>query len=377
MTENYDRYVLIGLGLTLAIVLAFGVYWLSEPARMAAAAERLNAERIERGRERFAESCVACHAQNGEGVTAPALNDKTFLENVPDDLIFSLIRLGVPGTAMPSWGQVNGGPFTDEEIRDLVAFIRSWQPTAPVASAPSSATDPARGAAIFASTCFVCHGEAGRGGRAPALNDPERLSQFDDEWFRQTIAYGRPAKGMPTWSTVLAPGQIDDLVALLAAWRRGETVMPATPAGDHLEATLFALSRDDVLDAEFHLREALEVASPLQADPIRAAIALITAGNLDGAAQTIQDLLAHPPAGDPAQGQQLYVANCEVCHGIGGEGGLGPALTNNANVQARDDQALLEFILAGRPETGMPAWEGRLTEAEINHIVALLRQWQK
>lgn len=376
MAENYDRHVRIGLALTLAVAFAFGLYWLLEPSRMASAAQRYNVGRIERGQLRFQENCVACHGVNGEGVSAPALNDKTLLDIVSDDLLFSLIRSGVPGTAMPSWGQTNGGPFTDEEIRDLVAFVRSWQPTAPSAGASARVADPARGSAIFASTCFVCHGPEGRGGRAPALNDPERLQRFDDEWFRQTISFGRPAKGMPTWGTVLSPEQIDDLVALLAAWRRSEQVTPDTPANEHLEAVLFALSRGDATDSEFHLMAALSIASPLEAEALRAAQARLAEGDLEGALEILETTLAVPTVGDPGQGQQLYAANCEVCHGLAGAGGIGPALASSPSVQGLSDELLMVLVLAGRPETGMPAWEGRLTPGEIQHIIALLRTWQ-
>ncbi len=376
MRENYDRYLRIGLGLTLALALVFGLYWILEPSRMAAAAERLNSGRIERGRASFGENCVACHGVDGEGVSAPALNNKTLLDSVSDDLLFSLIRSGVPGTAMPSWGQANGGPFTDEEIRDLLAFIRSWQPTASAAAVPSHVADPAQGAAIFASTCFACHGPEGRGGRAPALNDLQRLQRFDDEWFRQTISFGRPAKGMPTWGTVLSPEQIDDLVALLAAWRRGERVMPATPASEHLEAVLFALSQGDPADANFHLLSALSVASPLEAATLRTAQQSLARGDLEAAAQILKAALEGPSPGDPQQGQQLYAANCEVCHGLGGAGGIGPALASNPSVQSLTDEALMALVSAGRPAAGMPAWESRLSTEEIQHIIALLRTWQ-
>lgn len=376
MREDYDRYLRIGLGLALALALAFGLYWVLEPARRAAAAELLDEVRIERGRASFQENCVACHGAQGEGISAPALNDKTLLDTVSDDLLFSLIRSGVPGTAMPSWGQANGGPFTDEQIRDLVALLRSWQSTAPAAEVPVRIADPTRGAAIFASTCFVCHGPEGQGGRAPALNDQDRLQRFDDEWFRQTISFGRPAKGMPTWGTVLSPEQIDDLVALLAAWRRGEQVTAATPASEHLEAVRFALSRRDTADAEFHLSSALGVASPLQAATIRAAQELLGSGDLEEAAQILEAAAAGPSPGDPEQGLQLYAANCEMCHGIGGAGGIGTALAGSPTVQGLNDDMLLALIRSGRLAEGMPAWEGRLSSDEIQHIIALLRTWQ-
>jgi hypothetical protein len=43
----------------------------------------------------------------------------------PDLSIKNTINTGVPGTAMPAWGQANGGPLTEEEINDIVSFILS------------------------------------------------------------------------------------------------------------------------------------------------------------------------------------------------------------------------------------------------------------
>jgi len=181
---------------------------------------------------------------------------------------------------------------------------------------------------------------------------------------------------MLTWGTVLSPEQIDDLVSLLAAWRRGGQVPPATPANEHLEAVLFGLSRGDATDSEFHLMAALSIASPLEAEAIRAAHARLAEGDLEGALEMLEATLAVPTVGDPGQGKQLYAANCEVCHGSAGAGGIGPALASGPSVQGLTDESLMFLVFAGRPETGMPAWEGRLTPGEIQHIIALLRTWQ-
>jgi len=36
----------------------------------------------------------------------------------------------VPGSPMPAWSQEHGGPLTDQDINDIVAFILSWKPAA-------------------------------------------------------------------------------------------------------------------------------------------------------------------------------------------------------------------------------------------------------
>ena len=38
---------------------------------------------------------------------------------------------GVSGTEMPAWGLDYGGTFTDEQVRQVVTYLRSLEPTAP------------------------------------------------------------------------------------------------------------------------------------------------------------------------------------------------------------------------------------------------------
>ena len=223
--ENLFPLLATSTVLALAILIAFQIYFIREPARLEAdAADDLQAAQTA-GSRLFNEECVACHGDRGQGGVGPALNSRTLLTSANDELLFNLIRTGVPGTSMPAWGQVFGGPLTDEEIRQVVAYLRGWEAGAPFPDELASASDPSRGALIFDSTCIVCHGREGSGTeRAPALNDSELLNTFDNEWFRQTIAQGRPSKGMPTWGTVLSPEQIDDIVALIALWREGRSL---------------------------------------------------------------------------------------------------------------------------------------------------------
>jgi hypothetical protein len=188
---------------------------------------------------------------------------------------------------MPAWSQAHGGPFTDEEIRQMVAFIRSWEPTAPDLGQQRMRVDAQRGAQIFAGTCAICHGPNGQGGTAPALNDPVKLQQFDDAWYAETIARGRPAQGMPVWGTVLSPQQIGDLVALLGAWRRGEQIVVGDVAG-LLKDALHALEHNEISEAAELLEQAADVAEHEQAEGIEQALAALDAGNIEQATALIE-----------------------------------------------------------------------------------------
>lgn len=286
--ENYTRFVAVAFGLTLAIMVSFQIYILREPARIAADEAQDKSQAVDEGRTLFGTYCITCHGKQGEGLDGPPLNDKQFLTDTNDQTIFSLIGSGVPGTEMPAWNQSLGGPLTDQQVRQLVAFIRNWEPTAPDRHAEAQQGDPTQGLVIFDSTCVICHGENGQGtDRAVALNDPVKLAQFDDEWYASTIAEGRPAQGMPTWGTVLSPEQIRDLVALLRAWQQGETVNLPGPE-HHLHNAAHAIEHGEIQDAEYHLEQAAAVASGEQLDLINEALEALKKGDSAAAGHAIE-----------------------------------------------------------------------------------------
>jgi mono/diheme cytochrome c family protein len=376
--EDYTRYLQIGLSILIILIGGLTVYALTETNRLGEAAGDFSSQRILRGQKVYAMQCQSCHGANGEGSVGPALNNKTLLDNTADRILFSIIRSGVPNTQMPAWGVENGGPLTDEDVRDVVAKIRSWQPDAPVINPITFAPEPSRGAVLFASTCAICHGENGSGtDRAPMLNNPARLAALPDDWYRDTIKNGRPAKGMPTWGTVLSPEQIDDLVSLISAWRAGKNISPNFSITDLIDQTAFALENNDNQSAELEINRALPIVGGAAAQILKNALAQIQSGDNSGALESINGLQEQWPLGDPSHGAATYSANCAACHGVQGEGGVGPGLFGNEFIQSQTNADLVSFIEAGRPGTAMAGFKDRLGETELADVVAFLRLWQK
>lgn len=100
---------------------------------------------VTRGRNLYANLCFDCHGKTGLGATDPSqpdlpglpLNKPDFkydnIKNDPAKLaqVDSLLDLTIhrgrpkppPGISMPAWGNADGGPLNDEQIRQLIAFI--------------------------------------------------------------------------------------------------------------------------------------------------------------------------------------------------------------------------------------------------------------
>ena len=356
--ENYSRYVVAGLVLTVAVLVSFQIYILREPQRIAAVSNQDKAIAVAAGQKLFKNNCALCHGDNGEGDRGPALNDKTFLTTTADDTIFSVTSSGIPGTEMPAWNQRHGGPLTDQNVTQLVTFLRSWQESAPDQRSLPPKGDSDRGKDIVATVCSICHGQDGLGtDRAPALNDPQHLNQFDDAWYRDTIAKGRPAKGMPTWGTVLSPQQISDLIALIDLWRVTAPT-PSSAAGVTTTADLTST---------------LEIARPSNPGGPGAAIGL---------------------TGDIKAGEKVFVHNCQKCHGEQGVGNIANPGSTDGTIPPLGpiDETLIDkdlkvfatnldlFIEHGStpegpsPKEKMPAWgdEQKLTPQQIADVVAYL-----
>ncbi|MDH5570659.1 MAG: c-type cytochrome [Gammaproteobacteria bacterium] len=73
-------------------------------------------------------------------------------------------------------------------------------------------------------------------------------------------------------------------------------------------------------------------------------------------------------------GEQLYIDNCSICHGINGTGGVGIPLAMNSFLKQASDSYLKQTIRVGRPGRIMPPFY-RLSDSEISQIITHIRSW--
>ncbi|MBI2850621.1 MAG: c-type cytochrome [Chloroflexi bacterium] len=209
-----QQKMLIGLIMTLIIVGFIPVYWAMEPKRQEAALQRQQAEAAARGAHQYTSICAACHGAQGEGSVGPALKG-----NQMDDAdMRKIIVRGVAGTAMVAWGKEDGGPLNQEQIKDLVIFIKNWDssllptPAPPPVSSPPGTSTSIDAKKLFATNCAMCHGQTRQGtpNLAPALT-PASLEKFGDTDVIDVISEGRPGTAMSGFKDRLSSEEIDAL----------------------------------------------------------------------------------------------------------------------------------------------------------------------
>ena len=92
-------------------------------------------------------------------------------------------------------------------------------------------------------------------------------------------------------------------------------------------------------------------------------------------------LLAVPAAFAAVDGAAIYKAKCASCHGADGSGqtAMGKAMKirdlGSADVQKQTDQELYKWTADGKDK--MPAYKDKLSDAEINALVAQIRAMAK
>lgn len=334
----------MGFLATLLIAVVLGITALREPDRQQQAVIEQRVAAVLSGMDRYAENCAVCHGAAGEGLGAtPALNSEA-VRTMDAEAIFKTIARGRYNTVMAAYSVDEGGVFTNAEIDHLVTLIQyaNWDAVAARVEA-LGLTPPeavvvelseetlasvrslpdgdalASGLQVYATQCVACHGANAEGSRiAPALNSADLRARATTESLTRTIAQGVPGTLMAGWNRTLTNEDIANLVLLIERWPELEAAGVDIP----------------VIEA-----------APVDMSP--EAIAL---------------------------GARLYSLACAQCHGAQGYGTpLAPALNNQLFLSETPDAAIQQIIAGGVTGTKMPAWGGRLSEAEIAAITAYLR----
>ena len=89
----------------------------------------------------------------------------------------------------------------------------------------------------------------------------------------------------------------------------------------------------------------------------------------------------HSLVGDPEVGMKLYNRYCHACHGVDGDGngvmtklmGIKPMdHTNPIETDRLDNEMLIDSILNGKGKY-MPAWDGILSQSDVESLVSYIR----
>ncbi len=254
-----DRYYMVGLACMLALIVAFPIYKMGEPARRERTLEAMREENITIGASMFAQHCAACHGDEARGGRGfPTLGAKEFLTSVSDKQLQWLVSGGIPGSAMVAYDLDLGGPFTAQEISRVVTYLRSLEEGAPSVpgwyrgeEAPArvlATVDTSTGATqesvaasgvptdsvvvrvvaeeeterVYASRCAACHGASGEGTPiAPAVRPLSVALQANTDSVYSIIARGVTGTAMMPFAKERG-GQLDGTaIRALAAWLHG------------------------------------------------------------------------------------------------------------------------------------------------------------
>jgi cytochrome c oxidase cbb3-type subunit III len=173
----------------------------------------------------FGTNCSACHGDDASIGPALSVQNPLFLAVIPKDTLRKLIAEGIKGTPMPGFSKAVGGGLTDEQIDILADNLTSkavQQPNLPAYSAPLG--DANHGSEVYNQYCANCHGQAGQGGKAGPVVNPDYLHLVSDQYLRSVIIGGRPELGMPNYQEFvkdhpMSSEEIADVVAWLASHR--------------------------------------------------------------------------------------------------------------------------------------------------------------
>jgi len=124
-----------------------------------------DAKAAKAGEYEFRINCALCHGLGAHGGgRGPDLTRAQKKHTHNDAEMFQVISNGIPGTVMPANGTNGQGVgMTDEEIWQIITYIRSVEVKAPATSAGNA--DHGKQLFYGDANCSLCHAVEGKGGR--------------------------------------------------------------------------------------------------------------------------------------------------------------------------------------------------------------------
>src|SRR5262245_22589653 len=168
---------------------------------------------LQQGKQLFEGLCADCHGFEGAGGRGPNLNRPTLTRAQDDETLRALIRDGLPDRGMPRVRRT-----TDNEQRQLIAYVRSLGRTARA----SGTGDPQKGSAVYqrngCSSCHVINGEGGIVGPELSIIGTQRGSDY----LRQAIL--EPGAVLPHGTQPVPARNLDEFLPVRVVTRDGREV---------------------------------------------------------------------------------------------------------------------------------------------------------
>lgn len=76
------------------------------------------------------------------------------------------------------------------------------------------------------------------------------------------------------------------------------------------------------------------------------------------------------------EGKEIYVANCQVCHGANGEGVVGPNFADKYWIHGGSINNIFTVVKYGVPEKGMISWKSQLSPSAMQKVASYILTFQ-
>ena len=331
---------------TLVILVIVPIYSFIEPTHQESLLDSYYTTAVLSSTDLYAENCAVCHGAAGEGIgDTPALNTDAVRTMSENDLS-KVISRGRSNTLMAAWAAEEGGIFSNSQIADFTTFIQqtNWDyvgtRVAELGLTPPeviemevsdemlsslSAIDGGEilteGLLVYAENCSACHGANGSGTIIAPSIDSDDLRARPKEEIIQMVNSGINGTLMASWQNILTPEEINATVDLIYRW-------------------------PELIETGVDFPEVEVMSIPSSPELI-------------------------------ADGQNLFNIACKSCHGVDGYGSpMAPAVNNQLFLEETPDAAIYQIIAGGVSGTLMPAWGSRLSDYNLQSLVAFLRSMQ-